>query len=163
MGHREMPALSPSIRATATAVAVALLALGAGGCGNSSDDSENEPTQPTGGALPTPTKREYIAATAKICARADERIGAFIPLGTDPTTRRTSRQAIIEIINDQIDEMRAVGYPPGSRLKLEQVYRSVEETLDRLEEDDSASIEDEIDEAVGRYSETAQEYTPGCG
>ena len=155
-----MPALSPSARRTAIAVAVAILALGAGGCGNSSED---EPTKATAGPLPTPTKKQYIDATAKICARADERVGAFIPLGTDPTTRRSSRQAIIEIIREQIDEMRAVGYPPGSRAKLDPVYRTVEQTLDRLEEDDSASIEDEIDEAVGRYAETAQEYTPGCG
>jgi sugar phosphate isomerase/epimerase len=125
---------------------MALLALGAGGCGNSSDESENERAQPAADTLPTPTKQQYIAATAKICARADERIGAFIPLGTDPTTRRSSRQAIIEIIREQVDEMRAVGYPPGARAK-----------------DESASIEDGIDEAVARYSETAQEYTPGCG
>jgi hypothetical protein len=158
-----MQALSPSVRRTATAVAVALLALGAGGCGNSSDESENESAKPASGALPTPTKKQYIAATAKICARADERIGAFIPLGTDPTTRRSSRQAIIEILRDQTDEMRAVGYPPGSRAKLEPIYRAVEQTLARLEKDDSASIEDEIEETVARYSETAQEYTPGCG
>jgi hypothetical protein len=158
-----MPALSPSVRTTATAAAVALLALGTGGCGNSSDEPENEPAKPAAGTLPTPTKKQYIAATTKICARADERIGAFIPLGTDPTTRRSSRQAIIEIIRDQIDEMRAVGYPPGSRAKVEPIYRAVEQTLDRLETDDSASIEDGIDEAVAPYSETAQEYTPGCG
>jgi hypothetical protein len=144
-------------------VAVALLALGAGGCGNSSDEPENEPAKPATGELPTPSKRAYIAATAEICARADERIGAFIPLGTDPTTRRSSRLAIIEILHDQIDEMRAVGYPPGSRAKLEPIYIAFEQTLDRLEKDDSASIEDEIDETVARYSETAQEYTPGCG
>ena len=158
-----MPASSPSVRTTAAAVAVALLALGAGGCGNSPDEAENESAKPAAGTVPTPTKRQYIAATAKICARADERIGAFIPLGTDPTTRRSSRQAIIEIIRDQIDEMRAVGYPPGARAKVESIYRAVEQTLDRVEKDDSASIEDEIDEAVGRYAEAAQEYTPGCG
>jgi ABC-type phosphate/phosphonate transport system substrate-binding protein len=158
-----MPALNPSARRTATAVAVALLALGAGSCGNSSDESEDEPAKPAAGALPTPTKQQYIAATAKICARADERIGAFIPLGTDPTTRRSSRQAIIEIIREQVDEMRAVGYPPGARAKVESIYRAVEQTLDRAEKDESASIEDGIDEAVARYSETAQEYTPGCG
>jgi hypothetical protein len=158
-----MPASSPSVRTTAIAVAMALLALGAGGCGNSSDESENERAQPAADTLPTPTKQQYIAATAKICARADERIGAFIPLGTDPTTRRSSRQAIIEIIRDQVDEMRAVGYPPGARAKVESIYRAVEQTLDRAEKDESASIEDGIDEAVGRYSETAQEYTPGCG
>jgi hypothetical protein len=124
------------------------LALGAGGCGNSSDESENEPARPAADALPTPTKKQYIAATAKICARADERIGAFIPLGTDPTTRRSSRQAIIEIIREQVDEMRAVGYPPGARAKVESIYRAVEQTLDRAEKDESASIEDGIDEAV---------------
>jgi hypothetical protein len=157
-----MPALSPSARRAATAAAVALLALGAGGCGNSSDESKNGPAKPAG-ALPTPTKKQYIAATTKICARADERIGAFTPLGSDPTTRASSRQAIIEIIRDQIDEMRAVGYPPGSRAKLDLVYRAVEQTLDRVEADDSASIEDEIGQALSRYSDTAQEYTPGCG
>jgi hypothetical protein len=157
-----MPALSPSVRRTAPALALALLVLGAGGCGNSPDESEPEPPKPAAGALPTPTKTEYIAATAKICARADDRIGAFIPLGTDPTTRRSSRQAIIEIIRDQIDEMRAVGYPPRSRAKIEALYRDVEQTLDRVEEDDSASIEDELDEAVARHSEAAEEYTPGC-
>ena len=103
-----MPASSPSVRTTAIAVAMALLALGAGGCGNSSDESENERAQPAADTLPTPTKQQYIAATATICARADERIGAFTPLGTDPTTRASS--------------LKFLRKTPWARAKVESLY-----------------------------------------
>ena len=134
-------------------------ALGAAGCGNSDDQSAKAPRSST---LPTPTRAEFAAATAKICARDDRRIAALTPLGTDPTTRHNSRLAIIAILREGVEDTAALGYPPGSRRELEPLVKMQYRLLDRLAKDDSLDLARELGEAFAPYVKTFQKYSPGC-
>ena len=140
-------------------LAVSAVALGAAGCGDSEDRPAKSPRSST---RPVPTRREYAAATAKICADEDRRMRAYIPLGSDPTTRHNSRLAIIAILRDGVDKTRALGYPPGSRHELEPLERLQYRLLDRLAEDDSLDLEDEFRKAFAPHAKTFQKYAPGC-
>jgi hypothetical protein len=143
---------------------LAVAALAAGGCGNSDD-----PAPPVTATAPSVhkarlTKQAYARASAKICARGDRAISAFIPLGTDPTTRRANRAGVIETLRRQNEDLHALGAPAGAPSRVfDDVYRSVGRALDRAAKDETADIEKEIDLALRPYGETLAKYTPDCG
>lgn len=149
-----------SRRSASAATGAALLALAVAACGNSDEPPAGTTARPAA-AAPTPTKAEFNRRAHAICAKTEEAIGAFIPLGSDPTTRHNSRVAIIGLIRDQITDLRALGFPPGSRAGLEGMYRDVEAALDRAAADDTVDIEREIEQAAARHPET-REHAPDC-
>lgn len=139
-----------------------LTALAVGGCGNS-DDEETRTTAAKPAPQAAPTKAEFVRATTRICARTDREIRAFIPLGTDPTTRRANRAGIIAVIRRQIEDMQALGYPEGApRADLQSVYERADAVLDRAADDETIDVERSMGEALAPYQETLAEYTPNC-
>jgi hypothetical protein len=143
-------------------VTLAVAALALSSCGNSSDEPAKEPAGKTHAAARTPSMQEFAAATAKICRRANHRVDGFLPLGTDPATRHSSRLAIIEILRGQIDDTVAVGYPPGSRRELEPVTRAGYRLVGRLEKDESLDLQREIGKTYAPYAAVLHKYAPGC-
>jgi hypothetical protein len=155
------PLASPARHFLVAALAVAALALGA--CGDS-----DEPAPPTTATAPRPgqprlTEQEFVRAAAQICARTERDIRAFIPLGSDPTTRRTNRTAVLGIIRRQNDELHALGRPVGAPPRVfDEIYRSVSSALEHAEQDATTDIESAVDSALRPFGETLARYTPAC-
>jgi hypothetical protein len=153
---------SRSTARRAARTAIVALALAAAGCGNSGEGAAGPSPRQPGKGSPVPTRARFTAATEVICDRTDKAVGAYIPLGSDPATRRANRQAVIGIIRKQMRDIEALGYPRGSRSDLEPFYRAMNAAVDRLAGDDSLDIEEEMGKAFGPHARDANRWAPGC-
>ena len=90
-------------------------------------------------------------------------MGAYVPLGSDPATRRANRQAVIGIIRREMHDIEALGYPPGSSADLKPFYRAMNAAIERIAADDSLDVEDEMGKAFGPHAKAAHHWAPGCG
>jgi hypothetical protein len=142
-------------------IAAATVALG--GCGNS-----GSPPPPATAAVPSParprlSRAEFARAAGKICARLGPEIGAFIPLGTDPTTRRANRSGVIAVIRRINGQLRALGYPVGASSRtFDDVYRGVDAAMLRAANDETVDIDKLFFTAANAHGGYLAKYAPAC-
>jgi hypothetical protein len=142
---------------------VAVAAVAICGCGNSDEPAPPNAAKTSGTAKPRLSKQEFRRASSRICVRGDRQMRAFIPLGTDPATRRANRNGVIAVLRKQNDDLHALGVPAGALARVfEDVYRSVDVALDRAAKDETADIEQEVGAALMPYLDTLRRYTPDC-
>lgn len=118
----------------------AVLAAGliAAGCGSSDDSSSSDSTSTA--AL---TKAEFLAQGNAICTAGNQKLeAAFQSLGKGSTPEQISQvttEQIVPTINDELDQIRALGAPAGDEQQVSAI----------LDEADSASVKLEADPSLG--------------
>jgi hypothetical protein len=119
---------------------VVALAMGliAAGCGDDDDESSDTGTDTVTAA---PTKQEFLQQGNAICKRGGEEIDAAgeQTFGSgQPTPQELeafASQTLIPGIQDQIDEIRALGAPEGDEDKVNSMLDKAEDAVDELEAD----------------------------
>jgi hypothetical protein len=133
-----------SKRTLATLAGVVAIAIVAAGCG-SSDDSTT-----TVVAL---TKVEFIKQGDAICKKGGEQIGdeadAFAKengIDTEKPTKEEQEEVIVGVLGpalqDQADEISALGAPDGEEEKVEALVEALESGAEELEDDPASLLEE---------------------
>jgi hypothetical protein len=134
------------------ALAIAIVA----GCGGGDDDGDS-------GSL---TKAEFIKQADAICANGDKTISAdFEDFAEekgikDEPDKAQQEEAIVEVVapavQEQADEIKALGAPDGDEKQIEAMLTAVEEGVEDLEENPSQLTEGKNPLAKG--SKLARDY-----
>lgn len=123
---------------SSAAVAVAL-ALALAGCGGDDDDSTESPPA-TDAAAPL-SKAEFTEQANEICRVGGEQIDARAEaLGPDPSQAEIEEfatEVVAPNVQDQIDQIEALGAPEGDEDEVQEIVDAVQESLDEVEEDPS--------------------------
>jgi protein-tyrosine-phosphatase len=109
--------------------AIVVLALALGGC-NGDDPSPTDNGDETSGPL---TKEEFIARADEICQQTEHRIQALEPPSTTNDLDDYA-DAIGEISDDGIGELRALKPPPGDAERIRQLIANIEKSVELLPE-----------------------------
>jgi hypothetical protein len=116
------------------ALLAATLAIGliASGCGGDDDDE-------SGIATSDLTTEEWIAQADEICAVGDrklEREAEEVFAGHRPPNKgelaEFGREAVVPRVQDQVDQIRALGAPEGDEGEVEAILTAAEEALDEV-------------------------------
>lgn len=122
---------------TSAALAAGLIAAG---CGSSDDNNSSSSDSTSTAAL---TKAEFLAQGNAICTAGNQKLdAAFQSLGKNSTPEQISQvttEQIVPTINDELDQIRALGAPAGDEQQVSAI----------LDEADSASAKLEADPSLG--------------
>jgi hypothetical protein len=106
------------------------LSLGLSACGNSSS-----PTTSTAATPPvrTVSKPVLLAKAAALCRKFNTETYAIGAGAHDPASRSAAGLAIVGEIRKHVAQLRAVGYPPGDRARLQLLYSGMDRALAKLQ------------------------------
>ena len=131
-------------------IAAALAAAALAGCGE-----DQGPFTVTG-----VTKPQYLADGDQICAEAERELrDASACIGRAPTdaeVERVARDAVIPVVEQRIERLRALEPPPGDEAEVDAIYDAAQEALDRLKA--NPSLARSADQVFGRASRLAADY-----
>ena len=128
---------------------LAVLALVVAGCGSSSDDTSST------ASTASLSKAEFLKQGNKICTEGGKQINSeFEEFSKEnelseteappkPVQEEAAEEILIPAINQQIEEIRALGTPEGDEGELEEVFTAEEEVLEEAEENPISILESE--------------------
>lgn len=126
------------------------LALGLAGCGGDADD-----------VAPVIAKADYLEQGNTICSEGNnalDAIGDNLDQNDTEAVLAAIKDQVVPLVQDQIDDLRALGYPAGDKTLLEGYFSDTEEILDSWSEDPGVALEDTrmdpINEALISYGLT---------
>ena len=136
-------------------VAVTFACLAVAACGSSGSSTKASSTSTTV-AL---TKTAWLAAAQKLCDKYNAKIDAVGGGAQDPASRNAASSAVLGLIRQHVAELRALGYPPGDRAKLEPIENGIDAAIARLERTGPhPNIEQAVGQAAGPWIQRLQAY-----
>jgi hypothetical protein len=115
-----------------------VLALVVAGCGSSSDDTSSTASL---------SKAEFVKQGNAICTKGNEQIESeFEEFSKERNLSETkappkavqeegAEEILIPAINQQVEEIKALGTPEGDEAEVEEIFTTVEEAIEEGEED----------------------------
>ena len=131
----------------ASLVVLALVAAIVAGCGGS-DDSGSETTE----ATVTLTKAEFIKQGDAICEEANEQNeteaeefaednGFTLEKATDEQLEEAITEVLVPSLNQQVEDIAALGAPQGDEEQVEKIVVSLEDGAGEIEDEPSLAFE----------------------
>lgn len=120
---------------TSAALAAGLIAAG---CGSSDDNSSTNSDSTSTAAL---TKAEFLAQGNAICTAGNQKLdAAFQSLGKGSTPEQISQvvtEQIVPTINNEVDQIRALGVPAGDEQQVKAILDTADEGVAKIKADPS--------------------------
>jgi hypothetical protein len=111
------------MKATTTLVGATLsILISMAACGTAGTRAATtNATTPTATTSPPITKVEFLARAKQICLTTNVQIKQ-VERGGDPASQDAGGNAVVGLVQNEIEQLRGLGYPPGDRSTLEPIY-----------------------------------------